>query len=580
MWAQQGAGRRPGLGVPPAKADTGGAASADTGKAARSGPLLLVPPPGGLPDSARSYIVVEWDRDALVRAPALDLLDLLERALPGLTPIRAGYFGGPQYALAGGANPGRIVLVRDGVEIPPLQASQVDLSRIAVVDLDRVRVIRRPGSLVVELTTLRRRTPEAYSRVSAGSGIPGINLVRGVLVNGLGRHLDVGAGFDLLNTSGFGTPANRTHFWGRLGWAPDPRAGVELQWRSESGSRSAVDTVDFSVRAISAAARWRAAPAILAELVGSRRSWNQTASEGDTTLVASEVGLRLTAGDGRRYLRVGAFRPHGPGQATARGEVDAGLDLPAGLGLDASAGLRRFADFRAWRAGAGLVFRPGRALLLAVQGATGIDGTPRPLESRADSLHFDEASGRAELHLGPFDLRGRGVYQKLSRQLPFDAAFDRGLEPLGALEVATFEGSAEGPVLPLGWLLHGLAPLRFDGSWAHHRILSDGPAIYLPVDEARGELRLEDRFFQGNLEVETALGLVYRSQMLSYGPGSTDLAAVPSFSRADWRLRLKLAGVTIFWRVDGMNSVDVEDVPGLPHPPRVNVYGVKWEFTN
>ncbi|MFB6240648.1 MAG: hypothetical protein ABEJ46_03655, partial [Gemmatimonadota bacterium] len=137
------------------------------------------------PDTGYSAVVWRCDRECLLNHSAHNLLDLLQDELPGVVPLRGTYFGGPHHLADGLLGPGFTEVSLGSLRLPELAAGQVDMTRIPLAWLWEVAAVRRAGQLQLRLTPVRHRSPEAYSRVTAGSGEPNLNLVRGIFANGL-----------------------------------------------------------------------------------------------------------------------------------------------------------------------------------------------------------------------------------------------------------------------------------------------------------------------------------------------------------------------------------------------------------
>ncbi|MEX0980005.1 MAG: Plug domain-containing protein, partial [Gemmatimonadota bacterium] len=97
--------------------------------------------------------VWEWDREALLAVRAFTITDFLAE-IPGVVRHRAGDFGFPSAVSAFGTGGGRVRVFLDGFEIPPLEGGTVDLSRVGMGTLERIRVERHPGELRIELFSL------------------------------------------------------------------------------------------------------------------------------------------------------------------------------------------------------------------------------------------------------------------------------------------------------------------------------------------------------------------------------------------------------------------------------------------
>ena len=273
-----------------------------------------------------------------------------------------------------------------------------------------------------------------------------------------------------------------------------------------------------------------------------------------------------------------------PAYPIADVDVDAGYRVVSWLSLNVGGRLGSWNEFTTSeaRAGVAATVRPLR-LTLTADGATGTRGVSYPTLNRADSVSFDLAAGGLALQLGPFTLSGRGEYQKLSRQLPFGAVFDREQPAGGAVELGLAEGGLVGPIIPLGLVLNNVAPIVLRGFYRYANVLDGTEPLYVPESVARAELFWHDSFFEEELEVSASFGLNYRDSMLTAPePGASNATPVriPSYGFIDWNLMIRILGVRIYWRFENLTAVEAQDLPGLPFPVRRSVFGVKWEFLN
>ena len=112
--------------------------------------------------------------------------------------------------------------------------------------VESVRVRRRADGWVAEVTTLRRKKRTAYSRITGGTGDPGLSRLRLLFSNGMGRDLNLGTSIELLDTGG-DNPSTDFNFWGRVEWLPGGGdAGLELHWVSEKMERTVYEPVDLT----------------------------------------------------------------------------------------------------------------------------------------------------------------------------------------------------------------------------------------------------------------------------------------------------------------------------------------------
>ncbi len=601
--------------VPPAdtveadtvEADTAGATASDTAATYRSMP--------DLPRPEASFAVRRFtcDRSCLLDHNAIVLMDVLEREMPGLTMLRGSYFGGPHQLRSGLLGPGFTEVRLDGRPVSPLGGGQVDLSRIPVGHLDELTVTETPLGVTVEGSPARREETGAYSRITAGTGTPGVETIGAVFTNGLGRHLEISTGIDVLNAGGEGGGGDRFDFWGQVAWLPgEDGGGVELQWRNQSVDRTGLDAASLQLRDLRIVGRGRLGDDVWINVSAgnSRRETSgagapiEEGTEGDGTRAADSstvevdgVSAELRLGDGLEFLSARLEARDGPGQLRTRVDLAGGLEPVEGLSLTGAVSGSRWDRFDGWTVEGGAAYRPdlGVDLEVGVGGALGVRGAPRPLADRADSVTFRQGQARASATWGPLSATVRGIYQDVSRQLPFGGSFDPGLPEAGpGVRVGGVEGTLQAPILPLGWLLGGeVEPIRLSGTWRHQEIL-DGPdpgtggdggssgdprVLYLPADQARVGAYFHDSFFQGDLRVRAEVAVRHRSPMITVDPAGGS-GAVAGWTTLDWNLMLNIKDVRIWWRVDNTRSAPWEDVVGLVRPARRNVFGVKWEFFN
>jgi len=158
--------------------------------------------------------VVTWGRDQIRRSNASSMSELVTEMVPGITLLRANFFGGPHHLLDGPLGPGAVELRVDGRTRVSIDGSQPDLSQIPLAAVDQVAVRRGAAGLEVDITMLRRTERRAYSRVEAGTGDPGLEGLRLVFANGIGSTLTMASAFDLLDVRGL-FPADIQSFWAR-----------------------------------------------------------------------------------------------------------------------------------------------------------------------------------------------------------------------------------------------------------------------------------------------------------------------------------------------------------------------------
>ena len=533
------------------------------------------------PGEGWSWSTYEWDRDAILRSNAMTLEDLLSELVPGFTTLRTTWFGGPHYAIQGALGPGFLSVSMDGRELTTLDAGQVDLTRIALASVESVRVRRRADGWVAEVTTLRRKKRTAYSRITGGTGDPGLSRLRLLFSNGMGRNLNLGTSIELLDTGG-DNPSTDFNFWGRVEWLPGGGdAGLELHWVSEKMERTVYEPVDLTRTELFLRGRGNLGDHLQVEAFAGTTGLSE---DGESVRKVANGGFRLSGDLDNGWFRTGFRLWDDASYPIADLDIDAGYAILPWLSLNAGTRLGSWNDFRTseFRGGLAASIRPVR-LTLTVDGATGSRGVSYPTLGRADSVSFDVAAGGLGLDLGPFALSGRGEYQKLSRQLPFGAVFDRNQAPGSAIELGLAEVGLVGPLIPLGLVLNNVEPIRLRGFYRYSNVLDGSDPLYVPESVARAEVFWHDSFFEEELEVSASFGLNYRDAMLTApapASGSQNPVLVPSYTFIDWNLMIRILGVRVYWRFENLTAAEGQDLPGLPFPVRRSVFGVKWEFLN
>ena len=526
-----------------------------------------------------SVPLYDCDRACLNASTAFTLVELLVEKVPGITPLRAGFFGGPHHALDGPYGPGFVRLYLDGRELSSLESGQVDLLRLSLVYIDRIVVYRRADGFLVDVSSLRQADPRAYSRISGGTGNPGLQTLNLVFTNGLGSGFTLGGAFELLDTSIGGVENDRFDFWGRLSWMPGSnRLGFQLDYRNESVDRSAADTTDFSRREILLRARAELPLGIQGEAYGATARFRV---DSVTLRSVDQVGVGLAASPGNAFVAIDARFASGSAYPSLTARLRGGYRIGQRLLLDAAARVSSWEDFgtNELRAGASFALRLGVPISLRADVATGRRGIPRPTMERADSVSFDAASASALVKLGPFALQGRYSIQKLERQIPFEAAFDSLLADGPAVDLAAWEVGVDGPVIPLGWLASGLSPIRLSATWRRHRIGGPAPR-YVPQDLIQGELAFHDAFFDGKLEVWLVGRLSRRSNTISARSGETEPVLLPSYSWGGGHLMIRIADFRLFYRLTNPAGITATEIGGVQFPKLISVFGVRWEFFN
>ena len=553
-------------------------------------PFARLPDLFDLPVEGASVVVADLGREELLQSNALTLLDLLEEH-PGLTPLRASFFGGPLQATSGGLGPGFLTVIFDGREVPTMDGGQPDLTRFPIAALQSVRIVRGISGWRIELSSMSREKRDAYSRIEGGTGDPGLSRLRLVFDNGFGRTVRVAASADLVDAAGE-FPSSDFDFFGLLEWTPgDPRSGIAFTYESESLDREVYAPVNLRRTEIFLRGRYPFGDRIQLQMFGGSTGWKleeETATP-DSALADRSIlsgGATLRGG----WERVGAAVTLSAWDS----DVHPNLQLDADVGgrllgpLNAEVG-GRFASWREFDVSelrGGLSVDLPLHLTLRAGAATGTRGVSYPTVGQADSLGFTLWNGRLEFSLPSFSLYGLAERQELDRQLPFRSSFDRYQEPIeGPAVVNALEVGGSLPILPLSWLIKDSDPLRLGGFFRYQSFEDAAQLMYVPQYLARGTLGFDDEFFDGNLGVRLALGVKHRGNMgvpaaAAVTEPSTALVGVPAYTFLDWNMAIRILSVVVYYRYDNITGFSANDFVGLSYPGTRSVFGVKWTFLN
>lgn len=592
------------------------AAPADTVQADTSATGAGEGPASSFPDrleagTDRTAAHVEtWTRDDLLDSSAHSLQDFLLDHASGVLPLRAGFFFGPHQLADGPWTAGGVRIVVDGRELPPLASGQADVSRISLATLERIRLVRRAGGTVLEVTTLDHEGDEAYSRISAGTGQPGADGIRGLFTNAAGQDFTVQGAVDHLNVGVGEMSGNRLDAWAKLSWMPGAGGtGVEVIWRSEAVERTLRDsTVELDRGELFLHGRTILADGLQADAwvgrttrdprpaffpeemtpsdtlppdsVGSDSLPGDMDEAGPESFDVRQLAGSLTYRGEDLFLRASGGTLEGKGTPDFEGELRGSVrlgPLVAEGGLEAASWER--VSTSAWSGG--IAYRPGwwEGAALRVEAVTGSRAIPRPERAVGDSLvqDYDAISAGTELELGPYRLSGTVARKNLDRQLPFGGFFDRTLPATGEISLTDLEARVEGPLIPLGFFGDHLT-LR--GFWRSSRPADEEGAspYYLPETLARGEGLFRHTFFEDNLEVRLVGRVVHRDVMITAGSGEDGLVTLPAETTFRSEVVIRIDTFRIWWRTDNLSGVEQRDFGELVFPATRNVFGVRWEF--
>ncbi len=125
---------------------------------------------------------LRWRGDSILGSGALNLADLLDR-VPGITSYRSSWLAGIHAATLNG-DPSRLRIFLDGVEldaIEPRNGGMLDLTDVPLWNLDEVVIERAPGDVRVWLRSKTVRSTTPATRIDIFTGDLNTNAFRGFL---------------------------------------------------------------------------------------------------------------------------------------------------------------------------------------------------------------------------------------------------------------------------------------------------------------------------------------------------------------------------------------------------------------
>lgn len=597
--------------------------------------LVSVPdslrPAPRLPEAAEPFPVGfgyarwEWDRGELLRFHGLSLLELLEQ-IPGLVVTRSGGFGRPAGLGFLGGGGGAVRVFRDGFEVDPLTSAVLDLQHIGLVDLQSVRVLRRPGEIRVDLSTFQLEDSRALSLVEAGTGNFEAKLLRALFARVVGSRSTVTGAFDLTSTNGFSRDEPFSFSSGRLRWtyalseraglqAEYRRAGIQREPRLERFAEDSLYLEDSDRTELVLRGRYEPFAGLTLDGLVARttRSPSELETEGDppsdrfaVDFASTQASLRAGYALGPGFAEVGARLRQGD----AAGRLLPSADLTARafvrplpwIGLEGEARSARMEEGQATRLSA--TARSG--LLLGFSAFATVSAGERWAASVRDTLDVQlredsvmiggESQPAADSVLVPLyaadrvdagglragvEWTGRGIVlgaAYLSSQptlfAPYGLAFDRGVAPLPVGGASGVEAYGSIPV-PFFW-----PGVRLQGWYVNW--LETGNQPYLPLEQAKLGIEFHETFVDGEFEPTLRIEALYRGGSLAPALDRTAFdQGAEAYTLANLFLQIRIMDLRAFLVFENfLNAQGVADIPGIPLAGPRTVYGIRWHFRN
>ena len=522
---------------------------------------------------------VRWTRDEIFQMGALNAAELVER-LTGVRVLRTGFVLAPQVVTWWGET-GRVRVFVDGVEIDILNAregSVQDLGAIATWNIEEVVAERASSELRLHFRTWRVTRTTSESRVDVLTGDEETNLYRAFF----GRRFQSGLGlqlaFEQVNTiARRGGGGDALGLFGRLGWTGGPWSiDASLMRTPRTRSQSLATDGSAPVPAFSGATSLTTLRVGLgsaangpawAQVSASAFSFDETSPRNTTGAVVDTVDTTayraqyvLSGGVNRGGLRASVAaryrRYNGDGNMTpsVRAEWQRGL-------IHAQAFVERNTLDSVFRADVS-----GRASLSDWFAVTGAASRYWPI-GESDARR-STATAEAAVRFGAYWLSG-GASVRRETLIAAPSVFERGLIPATLTDAVATTFSISGPVY---------RAIRADV----RGLLWEAPDYYRPQREIRARLGLDtewrSRFPRGEFTIR-AFGLFeHTGEMLT--PVSTGNVALISANTISTILEIRVKTATVSWQFRNVMGTQYETVPGHRMPALLNLYGVRWNFSN
>ena len=550
-------------------------------------PLMLPIPepavaPGPLPPGTR----YTFTRDSLRWMSGVTLADLLV-SIPGVYVARTGFLGQPEYIMYGGHGGEAVELYWDGLPMVPLGRDSLhnDPGRVNLTYLDRVDVVVLPTTLRVYLVSSSRASthPRSSLRVLAGDfsagGYAGVFQKR--MSNGFGLNLAA----DFLGSdgaSGAGRTEQTFDIWTRLDWLPSDKVGASYQIRRQTHQRDAVGSLtDFSV----AGRQGTRTDYFFTFHAGSRPDGlGLRAEAGLASSAWTTDSLDLAVPDQRvkqGHLSLRYMRPNLTADLKARlGDSRVTSGVSGHLGWVPLPGIVVAGDARWSR-------HDAERTSLVGNGTVGLYGGPFSLvgvvqygdEVRVPAMVDDSAQKTVDR-----SIRAGFRSQPISAHVGIvwrDPYLPRPFNEIGA--ISSFDTTRAATYLVADARLASSRALALDG-WYSSPLVGE-PGNLQPPSHARIQLTYRSKFWRKFRSGAFDLKVHVAAEFWGTGIGGYDASGspieLPAATFWDAFIGFQLVEFVAFWNFRNMYNSKQAYFPGMEYLRRaVQIYGVKWEFSN
>ena len=543
------------------------------------------------PPLVGSIIEYHWDRDSIFASGALTLGDLLGR-IPGVTQLRSGWLGSPEFASYMG-NAARVRIFYDGVELDsfdPRNGGVPDMTEVPLWSLEDISVERGANELRVYLRSWSITHTATNTRIDVMTGDQGTNLYHAFYGKRFGNGVALQLGGQQYGTSESTTLGGGSDLalMGRLGWARG-------RWSLDAFGARSSRTRDEQVpqRSVTGGVPQQERTRTDAYVRGgygdpdSTGGWAQlmvasqkfdehtpfrtqplpfAAPDGaDTT--RSGTQYVATAGFNRGHLRLSAAERYHALDSVNVNAISGRVSF-----VHPIMSLSLYAEYRgpdtASVEEASARFTPVDFLA--------ISGTAARRHGGRDGTDAVDLRGEVGARIGRLWLAG-GVMRRGEETLPALIAFDTSFAPVHEAAVTGIYGSARGKIYKdLGVDVYGV---RWNNSGFYRPQMQSREELYLQTDWLT-RFPSGDFGFLGSIAHEYRQTTYFPSVESSGGQATT---TVPAFNSnvLVTRIEVRIQSAVIFWNATfGISPPIYEYVPGMLQPRQRQLYGVRWQFWN
>jgi len=514
------------------------------------------------------------------------LADLLA-SIPGVYVARTGFLGQPEYIMYAGRGAAGLEIYWDGLPMVPLgrDSLQHDPGRVNLTYVDRVDVHVLPSTLRVYLvsTTHTSTRPRSALRVLAGDFSTGA--YAGVFQKRVPGGLGLNLAADFVGTdgaSGSGRTDQTFDIWTRFDWLPSDKLGASYQIRMQTHDRDVVGSQPGF---------------IVAPRYGTRTDYMFTIHAGS---LGGGMGLRAEAGVASSAWKADSLDLAVPNQRVKQGffgirymRPNLTMDVKGQLGDSrVTSGLT---GTLGWVPLPGVVFsgnarwyRHGaeRRSLVGV-GSVGLYGGPFSLVGTVhygDEVHAPAISVDSAQKTVDRSIRAGMRTQPLSGHVGIvwrDPYLPMPIPEVGVL--SSFDTTRATTYLVADVRLASSRALAVD-AWYSSPLVGEAGNLQ-PPQHTRVQITYRSKFWRtfrsGAFDFKVQIAAEFWTDGIGGYDASGSPVELPGATFWDAFVQFQLVDFVAFWNFRNMYNSKETYFPGMDYVKRaVQIYGVKWEFSN